>query len=556
MPAAMRRRAVERIVRLPGGRRVRVRMAMPPITVLVHGEGADRTASRAQRLLPSVASVRAVLDASAALRAEMRVRSDRYVLIADASSLPDADALERLVAALEDPPFAALAAPDAEALNGRCVLIAAGRFPQHVEASGESLASAIASLVAACAALRRDVRAPGFRFGGVPPPPKRQASAVFLASSLPEISRMSLDAVLTGLRPGETATAALGGHAQTSRMMLSAYPQVRTEADPADPLLTAALNRALGAAVGDVVFVIADDVLLSNGTLERLRSAFDRVPALGAAFPSVPGAAGGEGVLDANYADLAQMRSIAETRGRTRAHEVEPIDLGVTPAFAVARDALIAVGGIDPAYGPTRRGIADLTFRLRAAGYGVVRCEDALVHRFNSAQSRNPAAFIDDVQPAPGAPAPAAIARGFDPTARVRFSAAADAPEANTVVSHVIAVPIASSEELDRAVEFVAAAATVFDARAPIRVYLALDGAVRGSEAAARLRPVLTARGLALDQTVAVRVERVDDLAAWRAQFAANVRFVAAAGFDRAALADEPTVNAKALRSLLAEVTA
>ena len=79
----------------------------------------------------------------------------------------------------------------------------------------------------------------------------------------------------------------------------------------------------------------------------------------GAAGGLVPGAAGGEGVGDVSYADLTQLQALAERRRHERAHRVEPVDAAVTPVVAIAREALHAVGGIDPAFGPTRRGIAD-----------------------------------------------------------------------------------------------------------------------------------------------------------------------------------------------------
>ena len=556
LPLGMRRRAIERMIRLPGGRRARTRIAVPPLTVLVHGDGAAAAADRMRRLHPAVVASRAAADPAAALHSELRVRGDRYVLVAAADRLPDADGLDRLIAAIEETCWVALAAPDAGALDGACVLIAPGRFPQHVEAEGATIAAALESLIASAGALRRAVRAPGYVQPAPPPPPPRTAAAIVLASSLPEIARMSLDAVLTGLRPGEDATAALGAHARTMARLLAAYPQVRVETDPADPLLTGALNRTLGAARADLLFVVADDVLLASGTFERLRSAFDRIPGLGAAFPAVPGAPGGEGILDAGYADLAQMRAGAEGRARARAREAEPIDLAVTPAFAVARDALVAVGGIDPAFGPTRRGIADLVLRLRAAGYGVVRCDDALVHRFDAAQSQNPAAAADAGLSPPPPPAAAAIARGFDPAKRVPFVAASAAGVPAGSATHAIVLPIATADELERAAGFVAAAAAAFDASAPVRIHLLLDGDVPPAQAAARLRPVLAARGLPLESAVAVRVERVDDLAVWRDGLDGRTRLVTAAGFARPALADFPAVSAAALRGLLDPVSA
>ena len=538
-------------------------MPLPPLTVLVHGTGAELAARRARDLVPG-AVVRAAADPAAALRAEMRVRGDRYVLVARAGRVPDRAAFDVLAAALESAPYVALAAPDAAALDGACVLIAVARIPQHVEATGETIADALASLVAAAHALRRAVRAPGFEPAPVPAPPAgaipRSATIVFTAASSPEVLRVTFSAAVEASRPGDELVAVCAGSAATTRRILAAYPQVRIENDDVDPLLADATNRALGAATGALVVIVADDVLLPTGALDRLRSAFARVPALGAAFPAVPGAPGGEGVSDVQYADVATLRALAEHRALERARDAEPIDHAVSPVLAVAREALLAVGGIDPAHGPTRRGIAGLVERLRAAGYGVVRCDDALVHRFDQAISHNPAAAADAQQPVPAAD-PAAIARGFDPARRVPFARAAAVRPAQSapvrtadMPSHAIAVPVGGPSELERAAVFLAAAARAFDAASPVRVHLLLDGTVAPADAVARVRPVLAARGTSMDDTLAVRIERVADLAAWRSAIEPGVRIVVAAGHERASLGPLTTVAAHALAGLLEPV--
>jgi hypothetical protein len=530
LPPGLRRTHVDRALRLSAGRYATLRVPRPPLTVLASGP-----------------------DTAAALRAEMRVRGDRYVLVADSAVPPDAEALDLLVAALEEGPYVALAAPEAAALDGSCVLIAVGRFPQHVEPTGATIGAAVATLIAAAAELRLAVRAPGY----LPPPPRpplrRTATAIFLASSLPEITRMSLDAVLVGIHAGDEAVAVVAERAETVRRLLAAHPRLRIEGDAADPLLSVAANRAISAATTDLVFLIADDVLISAGSFDRLRAAFDRVPALGAAFAAVPGAAGGEGVLDAGYPDLAHMRQLAEERARTRAHELEPIEVGMSPVVVLAREALEVVGGIDPALGPTRRGIADLTARLRTAGYAVARCDDALAHRFDVSVSRNPAAAADAGQPVPAAPDATRLAGGFDPATRVSFVAPA-APAPAVTASHAIAVPVGGADELERAARVVGAAAAAFDARSPVRIHVLLDGTVSAAEAVARLRPVLAARGLPLDETVAVRVERVTDLVAWRAGVEPAVRTVLAAGHERTPLDGLPIIAASSIAGLLAPV--
>ncbi len=558
LPPGLRRTTIEREVRLEGGRRIRLRTATPKLTVLVHGEGAPLAARRARDLAPYVVAARAVDDPLAALRTELRVRGDRYVLLAAARALPDAASLDALVETVESAPFVAVAAPTSAALDGECALIALARVPQHVEPSGPTLAAAMQRFISELIALRRAVRPhrepssahPNVVSNTHASRAPRRATIVFLAASIPELMRITLDALVPASRADDEIVAVCAAGAHTTQRILASYPQLRVEHDPADPLLTGGANRALGASSRELVVLVADDILLPDGALDRLRDAFARVPALGAAFPAVPGAPGGEGVVDVNYADLAQLRTVAKRRQAEAARRLEPIDLAVSPVVAIAREALEAVGGIDPAFGPTRRGIADLVLRLRAAGYAVVRCDDALVHRFDSSASHNPAAVAETQQTL--APIdPAAIARGFDPAKRVPCAAAGTGAARSQIASHAIAIPIAGAAELERAALVLSAAARAFDASAPVRVHLLLDGELAPADAVARVRPILAAGGRPMDETVAVRIERVADLAAWRAALDPGVRVVVAGGHERDALAGLRTVTAASLSDLL-----
>jgi GT2 family glycosyltransferase len=515
-PAGVRARYIDRDTRLEAGRRVRVPRARPPLALLVAPTGA-------------------------AVRAAMRVRGDRYLLIAQADAVPHGDALDALIERIEDDASVALAAPDVAALDGRCVLVHVGRFPQHVEALGATAGEACRSLLDAAHALRRGVRVPGLPAAeprSAEPP--EALTAVMLAGSIPEITRSTIETMLGQLRSGDRVMAALAASAVTARRALAAFVQVELIEDDADPFLTGAANRALGSATTPLVAVIADDVLLARGALPALRAAFAALPTLGAAFPRVSGASGDDASRE-DYGDIAAFEKLAERQSAARAREREPIDNPSTPVFVVRRAALEAVGGFDPAYGPTQRGIADLALRLRAAGYGVVRCEDAYAHRFAPQQSRNAAAHAEVAAPFD---VRAAVQTGFDPARRIAFTA----PAARAAASDdlVVLVPAANEAELERAALFTAEVARKTAAGAALRVHVLLDGDVGAAAAAARLRRVLIERGTPLADSLRVTIERTVDLATWRAAQAADTRFAAARGSDRAAFADLPQLHAGA----------
>jgi hypothetical protein len=549
LPAGIRRRIVEREVRFDGGLRRRVRMPLAPLTVLVHGRDAERLA-RGARALPSAVQARAIAPTADALRDELRVRGERNVLVCESSRLPDAGALADLLEQLENAPFVAAVAPDASSLDGTCVLLAAGRFPAHVQPAGEDLADGLRSLLEQAQLTGRAVRAPGHVTLARPPEPGRPVRVVFLAGSTPEVLKTTFDAALAATRRGDDVVAVTAVANASARAQLAASTFVEVLLDAGDPLLTDAANRALAQGDG-LVFLLSDDVLIPTGTLDRLRAAFARIPALGAAVPSIPESAStvaGEAVADVGYADLGEMRAQADERGRTFARECTPIDVAATPAVVFSREALDAVGGIDPLLGPTRRGVADLIVRVRAAGYAVVRCDDTLAHRFDASTSRNPAAAADLVQPLITIPDRAAQARGFEPVRRVPFERDRLAP---ADARCVVIVPLADEGELERALGYVSALAARFDARTPLRADILVDGELQLPLVAARVRVALVAGGRPVADAVAVRIDRVHDLRAWREQVAPDVRLVVAAGHQRDALADVETCTADELDALV-----
>jgi hypothetical protein len=96
------------------------------------------------------------------------------------------------------------------------------------------------------------------------------------------------------------------------------------------------------------------------------------------------------------------------------------------------------------------------------------------------------------------------------------------------------------------------ALAARFDARTPLRADVVIDGELQLPLVTARVRVALVAGGRPVTDALAVRVERVQDLHAWREQMAADVRVVVAAGLPREAFTDVEACTAEALDALVA----
>jgi hypothetical protein len=561
--AAVRRRGIARETRLAGGGRTFVRRPLPPVTILTHGARASVAAVRA--LTPAFARHTHLGDPVAGLRRELERRGDRYTLVVDGARVPSQETFDALVEQLEAAEHIAAVAPDAASLRGSCVLLALARIPQHIEAAGDALDSALASLYSALRGAGRAVLA-----SDLPPVLDAAAApgaceAIFLAGSKPEITRTTLDALLAAVPDGRVVAVA-STTARTRRTVLDAYPIIETVEDGTDPLLAAGLNAALGAVRSELVLVCSDDVLLPGGSVARLRAAFARIPALGAAFPRVNGAGAAEELHEVTYRSVDEMKQFAERRAETYQRDTERIDDAATPAFVASVDALRAVGGIDEKLGPTRWGIADLVLRLRAAGYEVVRCEDVYAHRFPVQESANatasPRAELErefrarwafpQIGAVDDGAREAAIAAGFDPSRRVPFRDRASLIVATSQVRAVVALPIAGDRELEHAERFLRAAIAQLDSADPVEIVVLLDGDVAIGDVAARVRALLAADPRPLERTANVRVERVD-VERWSPP--PQARVVVVAGHEREALSSAERVDASGLSALKEKVS-
>jgi GT2 family glycosyltransferase len=196
------------------------------------------------------------------------------------------------------------------------------------------------------------------------------AGAERLVESVRSSTLMPVDAVIVHNSVAPRSGAAPAG----------AYDGLRTEVVLGDfgPNVSAARNAGWHAARGDAVFFVDDDNTLEPETLERL---IDGLYTSGAAAAAPVAYLGNSstiwcaGVTRSRWTGRTHFMTSVVGRG-TRAFW--PTD-DLPNAFCVTRSALEQVGGFDDEHFPMHREEADLTMRLRAAGYGAVVVREATV---------------------------------------------------------------------------------------------------------------------------------------------------------------------------------
>ncbi len=531
-PAGLRARFIHRETRAGGNIRGYLRRPWPPIVTIAR-------------------------DDVAGLRRALAATGDRYVLVADPQAAPTRSEVIALVERLERSGRRAVALASAEPPY-RTALFHGGR-PISGSLDGADVDALIGAAIAQLPHDRLFAASPAGDIvpAALPPPaPLGCIDTVFLAAAKPEATNQTVRPFVADPAGGSTTVVYPAGNATTTRA-LSVFAGLTLAPDADDPQLAVCLNRVLGESTADAVLIVRDDAQVPRGVVARLRDAFARVPRLGAVVPRVSGIDRPEGISDVGYASLTELQTISDRRGVDFARETTLMDVATAPVILVSRRALATVGGFDETFGFTRYGVADLSRRLRAANFLIARCDDAYVHVFPPGTANSLLADLDDAPALRAAYEQRWAARtDFDPDRdRVPFvrvassssSSSSSSPPPPTLARLLVAV--ASAEEWARVRPHVAAFAAAFRASDPVEVAIGLDGDLPLGRVVGAVRDDLIGTGIALADTLNVRIDRVPDLAAWRDSAGPTYRL---AGVERAALATLPAIDSvDALRAAM-----
>lgn len=144
------------------------------------------------------------------------------------------------------------------------------------------------------------------------------------------------------------------------------------------------MNVGISHARGDVIVLLNNDVVVTEGWLEDMVGALERNRIVGCTAPRSNRIAS-EAVVPAAYADLLAMhRFAAERRGAYR-HEGFYANRVVGFCLCLDRRVVDSVGGFDPAFDLGNYEDDDLCMRIRAMGWNMFVCDDVFIHHFGSA---------------------------------------------------------------------------------------------------------------------------------------------------------------------------
>ncbi|HKU69055.1 MAG TPA: glycosyltransferase family 2 protein [Candidatus Baltobacteraceae bacterium] len=432
--AAIRRGIVRRVSRPAPGIEDIEFMPIPTTTIVCFGETDDRPALE-KMLRANRAPVQRVMfvpqgDAVSAARAEMEVRGDRYLAFVDARSRLQSGWLDELVAQVEFSRNCAAAtyAPELElsqntcafTADARCTLLRLAKLPAHLRLEEfPTLSGSLADLLVRALQAGAGTRGSAIALGELPEldddplfarqhgvslrgavsndlarveaalrarPGRRSGlvSIVMLSWNAPQFTKMALESIRAYTAGEYEVIIVDNGSGPETVDWLRTLSDVRVIFNPTNRGYAGGNNQAIAAARGEYVVLLNNDVIVTQGWLEGLLGAFDRIPALGVSAPRSNRIAGDQITPDALYQNIEDMHVYAGKRRERFAGEGYLTDRAIGLCLCIDRRLIEEVGGIDERFGVGNFEDDDFCMRVRAAGYHIYVCDDVFIHHFGS----------------------------------------------------------------------------------------------------------------------------------------------------------------------------
>ena len=217
------------------------------------------------------------------------------------------------------------------------------------------------------------------RFSGI-------ASIIMLSWNAPEFTRMAVESIRTVTRyPHEIIVVDNGSDAATCAVLAQLAEQhgVRVVYNGTNLGFGAGMNVGMAHARGDVLVLLNNDVIVTEGWLEDLVGALERRRSVGCTAPRSNRVAS-PAQVDVSYVDTGAMHRWAAERRRVlhgRGHYAERV---VVFCMCLDRKVIEGIGGFDPRYAIGNFEDDDLSVRVRAAGWEMFVCDDVFIHHFGS----------------------------------------------------------------------------------------------------------------------------------------------------------------------------
>ena len=552
----------------------------PKTTILCHG--AESTDALDAMLRANYAPIEDVVFVSAneavgAVRNAMELRGDRYLAIVDSRCRLEAGWLDRLIAQAEFSRNTAAAtyAPELQLSEGaavftadaRCTLLSLRKFPQHLRVeSFPTIDGALADFLIRAISVRAGTRACAMtstqcpqrdddaefrrRYGMgladaasanprlVEDTIRRSrgrrrglVSIVMLSWNAPQYTKMALESIRAHtLQPYEVIIVDNGSERETVEW-LRTLQDVRVIYNGSNRGYAGGNNQAIAAARGEYIVLLNNDVIVTDGWLDTLLAAFDRIPGLGVSAPRSNKIAGDQITPDAQYQNMQEMHAYAARRRERFRGEGYLSDRAIGLCLCIDRRVLEEIGGIDERFGVGNFEDDDFCIRVRAAGYRIFICDDAFIHHFGSQTfAANKVDWTSTMRenwkkfaakwgyperyPENGYPTTPAIRAGFDRSKHYVALPVAEIPDSDAArvpVSLAFTARVSDERDWNEVGAFVRRYVQAFTAEDPTLLSITVAGELSAATLGARIEKLLARMDMDNDRAADIEIVDGDD---------------------------------------------
>lgn len=213
----------------------------------------------------------------------------------------------------------------------------------------------------------------------------RKFSIVILTYNKLEFTKICIDSIFkyTDLSNGEIIVIDNNSTDQTVNY-LSRIKEIKLIKNRENRGFPAAVNQGILESSGDFIFIVNNDIVVTEGWMDSILDKFDENPRIAAVGPRTNYIAGYQMDMKSSYSNEKEMFTYARERARENKGRFTFVRYLKGFCFAVKKDVIDKIGGLDERFGIGNFEDDDFSHRILKNGYLLAVAEDVFVHHYGS----------------------------------------------------------------------------------------------------------------------------------------------------------------------------
>lgn len=219
----------------------------------------------------------------------------------------------------------------------------------------------------------------------------KRTSIIILSYNTLSYTKLCIESIRTYTAPGSYELIIIdNGSTDGSAEWLREQPDILLQCNVENRGFPGGCNQGMRLATGDALLLLNSDTIVTPRWLENLCRALDSGAHIGA-VGCVTNSCSNQQTIPVNYDSMEGMVGFAERYNHSDSATWRSWLRLVGFCFLWKRSVYARIGGFDERFSPGNYEDDDLSFRIRAAGYELLLCQDTFIHHFGSQSFREAA---------------------------------------------------------------------------------------------------------------------------------------------------------------------